>query len=297
HRRAVMISAAWLTLASTGCGSAEDLGEAEEPLSAPLPVLPAHCDVLVVGGSLGAVMAAHQAAIDLAVDPTRKVCLVSERPTLGGQLTEQATPQDGGRHSLSFDTLTYFALRHYSSADAAYYHTAPTLAAPLSATAQGGEARWSQLRSAHAQGYVDWTDSLFQPGMSRRLMSYEPTVAAWTIRNELLPRSGGNLEVYDGWKPTSVGMQKSPFKVTGVTFSYGGSATTSSVSANITIDATEIGDLYPLVASQIGDPSFFYVGRDGRDRFATYLNPNVWAPEISEAQAVGANFRTTPDTE
>lgn len=281
------------------------------PQSAPQ----SNCDVLVVGVSLGGVMAAHQAALDGLIND-KKICLLSNAERYGGQLTEQATPIDlqfGGR-SLSYSALEYFTLRYYAQDPLPKYPPDPVPAPDptlrpvpsfFGKMTPAGRSAWSTYQAAYFT--QDWNNlGSYQPGKSRRSMSFEPKVAAYAISHNFLAEFPNltHLRYYKLLDVNGTWTDCSHFNVEGVQVSDG--MTSYAIPANITIDATELGEIYALVANKSkpngptlfcggGKPnqdSLFYVGRDGATRFKNYLGDN--RVELSELDSGGAAL---PDPE
>jgi len=247
------------------------------------------CEVLVVGASLGAVTAAYEAAANGA-----DTCLVAPRAMLGGQLTEQATPEDGlgdiqANLSSTYDFINFRTLGHYAAHDLGPGSGTPeSLAGALS---PWGSTQWSATRSQHtylgrfAMAYGDAPPHAFEPGQCGRANCYEPRVADHVIVHDLLgpltyPGAETTkrtrafpLRIFRGRSP--IGVDLAANRVTGVTFGSNGSGTLLHVAAALTIDASDLGDLYPLVwpnndlyATNPADPNIgYFVGRDGYARF------------------------------
>ncbi|MDQ1644469.1 MAG: hypothetical protein QOJ50_653 [Cryptosporangiaceae bacterium] len=171
-------------------------------------------DLVVVGGGLGGVAAAHTAA-----RLGRRVILVSRFEWLGGQLTTQAVPPDEhqwietGTTSPSYAELRTRIRAHYRR----NY--------PLSARAR---------RSAE-----------LNPGLGTvSRLCHEPRVAAIVIEELLSPSiAAGLLTVLRGYSP--VAAERDGDTVTSVRVRHrDGSEIT--LSAPLVADATELGDLLPL---------------------------------------------------
>ncbi|MES2299131.1 MAG: FAD-dependent oxidoreductase [Pseudomonadota bacterium] len=259
---------------------------------------PPSCQVVVVGVSLGGVMAAHQASLDGAT-----TCLISNNERYGGQLTEQATPIDlqYGGMSLTYEALEYFAMRYYGK-DPMDPTQRPfeLLAGKLSDRGQTELGKWSTDHLTQ-----DWTTmpAIYQPGKSRRLISFEPKAAAYAITHNLLTETPKLtlLRYYTLKDVNGTWTDCSHFTVESLQIADSANVSYT-LGAGVTIDATELGDLYALIAKKAkplscngGFPSqdsIFYVGRDGAARFTNYLGDGL--AELSEADSGG---RAPPDSE
>ena len=186
------------------------------------------CDILVVGGGLGAVAAAHEAA-----SQGKRVCLAAEADWLGGQLTTQGVPLDAVDpyvYSRTLEELLDRIIERYRRD----YPGAP--------------------RSG-------W----FNPGACGRPVCWEPRVAAEVLEQELLQplERAGVLQIWKRVRPIAVA--RSGNTITGVTFSRPDGSHVA-LSARVTIDATELGDLMPL--GQVPH-------RAGRDPFDAFQEPHA----------------------
>lgn len=174
------------------------------------------CDVLVAGGSLGGVAAAHEAA-----SAGAKTCLVASSDWLGGQMTAQGVPFDEHAFvfSRTFADIRARIRRHYQESYA------------LVPGAITNETR--RERGTFDPGSC-WVSSLcHEPRVSRRIV--DELLAALT--------SSGKLVVYKGFEPTAV--TRAGARITGASFGAG-NGNRLEISARVTIDATELGDLLPL---------------------------------------------------
>jgi hypothetical protein len=174
-------------------------------------------DLLVVGGGLGGVAAAHTAT-----RLGRSVILVSAFDWLGGQLTTQAVPPDEhqwietGTTSPGYRDLRTRIREHYRR----NY--------PLTAQAR----RWPKLN----------------PGLGTvSRLCHEPRVAAVVIEEMLSAAiASGRLTVLRGYRPVAVDCDAD--RVTAVTV-RGRDGTELTVRATLVADATELGDLLPLAGA------------------------------------------------
>lgn len=176
-------------------------------------------DVLVVGGGLGGVAAAHAA-----LTAGRRVILTEEYAWLGGQLTSQAVPPDEHSWVEHFGvTATYRRLREGIRE---YYRRAY----PLSA-----KARLTRDLNPGA-------------GLVSRLCS-EPAVAVAVIDEMLMPFvGGGRLTILKPAQPTSASVEGD--RVTSVTVLMLATGESHEITADFVLDATELGDVLPMTGTE-----------------------------------------------
>lgn len=174
------------------------------------------CDVAVIGGGLGGVAAAL-AACRTGVS----VCLTEETPWLGGQMTSQGVSAlDEHDHIETFGaTASYYELR---------------------------EAIRAQYRQRYQLTDAARTAAFFNPGdgwVSR--LCFEPSVAMLALVNMLLPQiRGGRLRILYRARP--VAAARNGGTIVSVTVA-GPEAEVNEIRATWFLDATELGDLLPLV--------------------------------------------------
>jgi hypothetical protein len=181
------------------------------------------CDVLVVGEGLGGTAAALAAAEDGV-----KTCLVKLWPWLGGQATTQGVsaldesiPEDGTPHwSASYKAFRDGVRSHYLGV-----HEVLT--------------PFNDGDGADGAG--------FDPGgcwVSR--LCFEPAVGASVLESMLAPHiASGALRIFEGLRVTAV--SRDGARVTGVELSPSDTRFLPvQVRATQTLDATELGDLFPL---------------------------------------------------
>lgn len=181
------------------------------------------CDVLVVGGGIGGVAAALAAA-----ESGARVVLTEESPWLGGQLTSQGVPPDENPWIETVGgTETY---QRFRTLVRAHYRRDPQMVTD---------------------------DPMLNPGQALvSRISHEPSVAVAVIDEMLAPLvAAGKLEIRRSLAPVSATV--SGDIVRAVTFSDG-----STVEATMVLDATEEGDLLPLVDAEhvIGSESITQTG-------------------------------------
>ena len=176
--------------------------------------MPEHrCEVLIVGGSLGAVAAALSA-----VRLGRRTILVSEHQWLGGQATSQGVPPD--EHPWIESTGCTASYREWRNRIRAYYRRVFPL-----------HARWAM------------EPQMNPGGGSVSPMCHLPAVSAAVIEEMLMPyRVSGRLEILRGHTPTAVVMDGDRAKAV----DFGG----FTVIANYVVDSTETGDLLPLSGAE-----------------------------------------------
>jgi hypothetical protein len=221
RRTAVLALLAGCT-ASVSSGPGNGSGTTDQPGVTPTDLA---CDVLVVGGGLGGVAAAHEAA-----STGRRTCLTEETDWLGGQLSTQGVPVDQlcGDTARSYDQIFDEVLAWYR----AHYPGAPTGA--------------------------------FNPGDCFRYTCAEPRVYADVIEHVFLAGLP-DLVIVKQAHPVSAIVDGTT--VRGVVFDRDG-APQLTIHAAITIDATETGDLLPLVGATY---------RTGREPMADTAEPSALA--------------------
>ncbi|MEV4776222.1 FAD-dependent oxidoreductase [Microbacterium sp. LWH12-1.2] len=201
-------------------------------------------DVLIVGGGLGGVAAALAA-----LRRGRQVILTEQYPWLGGQLTSQIVPPDESYWVEQFGiTASYRALR-------------------------------DGIRDYYRQNYplterARSTKEL-NPGLGRvSRLCHEPRVAVAVLDALLAPyRASGLLTVLQPALPVAATVDGD--LVTSVTVEHDGQR--REITASFVLDATETGDLLPLVNAE------YVIGAESR---AETGEPN--AAEVSDPQNVQA---------
>ena len=203
-------------------------------------------DVLIVGGGLGGVAAALSA-----LRSGRRVVLTEQYDWLGGQLTSQAVPMDEHTWVEQFGvTATYRALR---DGIRDYYRD------------------WYPLTSAaRAQRYLNPG-----AGLVSRICA-EPRVAVAVIEGMLAPyRSSGRLILLQPTQPVSASVEGDI--VTGVTVRSLSTGESTEVHAAFVLDATELGDVLPLVGAE------YVTGAESRVETGEPSAPEVAAPGNQQA--------------
>lgn len=174
-----------------------------------------HTDILIVGGGTGGCAAAMAAAA-----LGRRVILTEETDWLGGQLTSQAVPPDEHPWIEQFGCTRRY--RRFRELVRSYYRDHY----PLTARAR-------------------FDPTLNPGGGSVSRLCCEPRVALAAIEQQLAwPRATGRLEVLLDHVPTSA--QTDGDRVTAVTLENRKEGGTVTITADIVIDATELGDLLAL---------------------------------------------------
>lgn len=220
------------------------------------------CEVLVVGGGLGAVAAAHEAA-----SSGRYTCLVAPDAWLGGQLTSQGTPPDEYFYTFS---KTYAAVRdgirdHYLS----NY--------PIATSALGNDA---ELGSPVFDPGDCWVSAL----------CHEPKVALQVIDDLLAPlEANGTLQVLRHMTPA--GVLRAGTTVMGVGFVSTEGSPPLVVTADVTIDATELGDVLPLAGAG------YRVGGESKAETGEPDAPAVAAPDCVQPVTVAFALERRPEGE
>ncbi|MEM6312693.1 MAG: FAD-dependent oxidoreductase, partial [Planctomycetota bacterium] len=221
-------------------------------------------DVLIVGGGTGGVAAAL-AACDLGA----RVVLTEPTPWLGGQLTSQAVPPDEHRWIEQFGCTASY--RRFRDGVRRYYRDHY----PLTEAAR---------RARH-----------LNPGggdVSR--LCFEPRVGLAVIDTMLAAHRGsGLLTVLYGIEPIDADVHDG--KLMHVDFSDG-----TTVSADVVLDATELGDLLPLAGvpytigseaqSETGEPDAPSVGELDDVQSFTWVAAIDHDPEHPDPIAKPASF-------
>ena len=179
----------------------------------------AETDVLVVGGGLGGVAAAL-AALRLGC----RVVLAEETDWLGGQLTTQAVPPD--EHPWIEDTGCTASYRRLRDGIRAYYRRAYPL-----------------LPQAAADPHLN-------PGMGNvSPLCHEPLVALAVLEEMLAPyRASGRLRLLMRHRPVDADVTGD--RIAAVTLHDDAGGASITVSAAYVLDASELGDLLPLVGAE-----------------------------------------------
>ena len=189
-------------------------------------------EVLIVGGGTGGVAAA------LAVAEAGRSCiLVEPTPWIGGQLTSQAVPPDEHKWIEGKDGF-HGATRRY-------------------VTFRNRVRDW--YREHRDLTPAARSDPYLNPGggwVSR--LCFEPTIGV-TVLNDWLAShvASGRVRIVHGARPVSADVEGEA--VRGVAFDDGSDS--CEIRAKFVLDATEFGDLYPLVGCD------FMLGAEGRDVF------------------------------
>jgi hypothetical protein len=203
-------------------------------------------EILVVGGGLGGVAAAHAA-----LTAGRRVVLTEEYIWLGGQLTSQAVPPDEHAWVEQFGiTASYRRLR---DGIRDYYRRAYPLT--------------ERARTA--------PDLNPGGGLVSRLC-FEPAVAVAVIDELLLPFVGsGKLTILQRARPIHAVVDGD--SVTSVSFAMIDTGETCEVTANYVLDATELGDLLPLTGTE------YVTGFESRHDTGEPSAPEVAQPDNQQA--------------
>lgn len=198
------------------------------------------CAALVVGGGLGGIAAAEELGAR-----GLSVCLTEETHVLGGTLTAEATPIDS-----LFDQMPagFFGQPGSLESDALDVYRARY---PYPSTPQ-----------------TAW----FNPGDCGRRQCFEPAAGAEAIETRVLPQFP-SIRVFEGHVPVHV--TTTGGRIASVTFQRE-DGTLVEMRAGITIDATDLGDLYPL--ANVG----FRVGREGQAEF----NEPAALPDAGDPECV-----------
>lgn len=180
---------------------------------------PLHPDILIVGGGMGGVSAALSALRNGAT-----VVLTEEYPWLGGQLTSQAVPLD--EHTWIEETGATASYRQLRDGIREYYR------------------RWYPLtEAARAQVHLN-------PGAGLvSAICHEPRVAVAVLEGMLAPyRSSGRLTVLQPAVPVAATTDCD--RVVSVTVELRDDGSRQTIEPKYVIDATELGDVLPLVGAE-----------------------------------------------
>jgi hypothetical protein len=232
-----------------------------------MPAFDLQCDVLVVGDTLGAVAAAAAAARRHA-----HTCLIAAEDWLGGQATAQGVPFDEGL--LQFPK-GYADLR--ASIRKAYLDQGNVVAASRDNAGDEGP---------------DNQGPYFNPGscwVSR--LCAEPAVVRRVIEDQVLQPlvAAGSLTIKKGYVATAA--WKRGDTVLGVGF-MGRSAPPLRVGAAVTIDATDLGDLLPLLCTDC-----YRAGMESRDDTGEPDAPAAPHPECVQPFTFSFALERMPDGE
>jgi hypothetical protein len=223
-----------------------------------------HCDVLIVGGSLGGVAAALRAATMGA-----QVCLVTETDWMGGQLTSQGvcTPDENPWIETTGCTLAY---RDFRRRAREHYRRAYRLSA-------------KGKRQARFNAGNNWVNGTF---------AVEPLVALALLREMLAPFS--NLTVLTGTQVVQAEVAGDTVTSLGA---VGPGGAQTRFFAPMVLDATDLGNLLPLagVEHQLGSESKAETGEpDAPDEpRPEWVQPFTF-PFALERRAKGENHTITP---
>lgn len=192
------------------------------------------CDILIVGGGTGGVAAAIQS-----VSMGCKVILLEETSWLGGQMTSQGVSALDEHPSMDLfgGTKTYYHFRE----NIRKYYTRFQL-------------------SSKGQSLIP-----FNPSSNPNRLCFEPHVGAFILENMLKSvAANNNLTIYFQAKVIDLFQTKN--QVHSVTVQKIGSGHKILIIPSIIIDASELGDLFPLV-----DIPY----RTGKESFADTLEPSA----------------------
>jgi len=226
------------------------------------------CDILIVGGGTGGFAAAKQAALMADEWGVAKIVMTEETSWPGGQYTSQGvTASDDnslveqGRYTVGASELFF---RFHEAVRDLYRPKALETARTTKRTG-GPDSKARQLE-------IDWIRGAeFSPGNAwGSRMSFLPKDGVKAIETMLAPHiESGLLDVR--YRTVPVGVLREGNRITGARLRNLDTGDEFSVRAAITIDATELGDLFPLAgidyrigieaSRDTGEPSLF--GEDG----------------------------------
>lgn len=206
-------------------------------------------EVLIVGAGLGGVAAALAAA-----DRGAMVVLTEEHPWIGGQLTSQAVPPDEHPWVESFGvTARYRAMR--DGIRDVYRRRYPLVDA-------------ARTRSDLNPG-AGWVSKL----------CVEPRVAHGVLEEMLAPyRSSGRIRLLERVRPVDASVDGD--RITSVTVASEVDGRRTAISAQVVIDATEIGELLPLTGVE------YVTGFESRADTGEPSAPEQAQPENVQALSV-----------
>ncbi len=233
------------------------------------------CDILIVGGGTGGFAAALQAC-EMASDyGIKKIIMTEETTWLGGQYTSQGVTASDDNSMVEQGRYTVGASKSFFRfhEEIRDIYRAIALETAKAAKRNGGPGTKAYDKE------VEWINGTeFSPGNAwGSRMSFLPKDGVTAIDNMLKPYIGsGLLDIR--YQTVPVAVHKDGTTVTGAGFKSLESSETYDISAKITIDATELGDLFPLAgidysigieaSADTKEPSLF--NEDGSPR---YLEP------------------------
>lgn len=178
------------------------------------------CDVLIVGAGLGGCAAALAAT-----DAGRRVIMTEPTDWIGGQATQQAVPSDENRWVETFGCTASYQRFRQSIRD--YYRT------------------WYPLNPAARAN-----ERLNPGGGTVSRLCHEPKVALAVLEGMLAPAlSAGRLRILREHDPVSADVDGD--RVRGVAFRDRGTNDEVFVTAEVFLDASELGDLIDLAGCEI----------------------------------------------
>jgi len=202
-----------------------------------------NCDILIVGGGTGGFAAALQAC-EMAEDSGITSIVMTEETTwLGGQYTSQGV-------TASDDNSLVEQGKYTIGASESYYRFHEEIKNKYRAQALETAKTTKRNGGPGAKAYereIDWIESSkFSPGNAwGSRMSFLPLDGVEAIDRMLKPYvESGLLTVHFSTVPVKV--YKDSRLVTGVRLSNTATGEETDIYAKITIDATELGDLFPL---------------------------------------------------
>lgn len=199
-------------------------------------------DIVVIGASLGGVMAAYSAAKE-----GKKVALTEETDWIGGQLTSQAVPLDEHRWIEEFGcTKTY---REYRNKVRDFYRNNYPLIDEIK------------------------KEKGFNPGNSSvSRIAHEPRIALHILYEMLLPYlSNGNIDLLLNYKAIDAIVEKDIVKSVEVKDLV--SDDTIELSGKYFIDGTDIGQLLPLTNTE------YIVGAESKDMTGEHHAADKYEPK------------------
>lgn len=188
------------------------------------------CDILIIGGTTGGIAAALSAA------RLGKSCmLVARGDWIGGQLTGQAVPPDENQWIETFGGTALY--QQFRENVRRAYRSDPRLASSL-------------RQEPHLNPGRGWVSRL----------CFEPVVGERVLREMLRPYlNSGIVNLLHHAAPIRADIQGD--MVRNITFQNQESGTLFSVAATYILDATDLGDLYPLANIE------YAIGSEGREVF------------------------------
>jgi len=226
------------------------------------------CDILIVGGGTGGFAAAYQACTMAETWGVKKIIMTEENSWLGGQYTSQGVTASDDNSLVEQGKYTVGASKQFFR----FHETIRDLYRPVALENARKTKRTGDPDSRARKREIEWIEGTeFSPGNAwGSRMSFLPKDGVLAIDRMLDPYiESGLLTIHYTTVPIEVIKDRN--RVTGVRLRNTGTGGEMTVHADVTLDATELGDLLPLAgidyrvgieaSGDTGEPSLF--GEDG----------------------------------